>query len=415
MALVMTACSLRSDFTLCSRWCGGSIFAQVEQTRYGNVPPVACPSPRHESLAVGLAGSEAPDANNLERNGNHPMREILAEVAVSGILAPSADNQHVFKIEFGDSFIRLWPTAEYAAATALYRRVLGLISLGAVVENMRLRAAELGCNAVANWSDGTVKPLVQLDLTIDNDVMAEDLAASIPRRHTNRRMYHGPRLSQGEMQALSAAADAIEGVRLIWLTGAARRRALRMIWQAESERFLRKNLHQEVYSSIRFDLGWSERADWALPPGALEIELPMRPLFKALRHWTLMRPLTWAGVHHLIGMRAGLLPAWQAPALALLTTNQLPIAGASAIGRALERVWLCATLREIALQPLAASTILPLQTCNDLGMPNRARARFTESWAAVAPGSTPLMVIRLGRAKDPTVSAGRQKLEAYLK
>ena len=344
------------------------------------------------------------------------MREVLLNIARSGVLAPSADNQHVFRIEVGETSINLWPTHEFTATTERHRRVLGLLSLGAVVENMRLRAGEFGLGTSANWflSDST-GPIVQLNFQAPLPEPADELATAIPKRHTNRRMYHGPGLTEGETALLGISVAPVQGVRLIWLQGDARRRALGLIWRAESERFLRQRLHQELFSAIRFDLSWHETAEFALPPGALEIEAPMRPLFKALRHWALMRPLTWLGVHRLIGLRAGWLPCWQAPALGLLATSLPTDQGAVAVGAAFERLWLRATLLNLALQPLAAATVLPLQSTSDCGASDELRTALAMGWQALAPGVTPLMVFRMGRAAPSQIKAGRQPVAAYLR
>jgi len=343
------------------------------------------------------------------------MQDIFLEIARAGILAPSADNNHVFQLDFTETAIRLWPTKAFAANTDRLRHVLSLMSLGAVVENMRLRAGELGFTASVSWlsTRGTAQ-IAQLDIQPSLGIKVDALAAAIPTRHTNRRMYHGPALNDAEVQSLNSAVTSVEGVQLVWLHGAARRRALRLIWRAESERFLRKTLHEDLFSSIRFDLSWNETAEQALPPGALEIEPPMRPLFKALRHWALMRPLTWIGVHRLIGLRAGWLPAWQAPALGMLATT-LPVEhGATATGQAFERLWLRATLLDIALQPLAASAVLPLQSSADQGASDELRLALTKGWQAITPGITPLMAFRMGHAAPPTIVTRRHQLESYL-
>ena len=344
------------------------------------------------------------------------MRTILLDIARAGILAPSADNRHVFRIEIKEATLRLWPTNEFAVTTERHRRVLGLLSLGAVVENMKLRASELGFSAHAEWfpscNAGSIVQLTLLPVPVD---FADELAAAIPNRHTNRRMYHGPELSVGETACLNASVGSVEGVQLMWLKGDARRRALGLIWQAESERFLRRRLHEELFSSIRFDLSWNEEAEFSLPPGTLEIEAPMRPLFKALRHWAVMRPLTWLGVHRLIGLRAGWLPCWQAPALGLLATSLPTDEGAVAVGAALERLWLRATLIDLSLQPMAASVVLPLQSAADDGASDELRLFLAAGWQAIAPDVTPLMVFRMGRASKPKVRSGRKPVAAYLR
>ena len=344
------------------------------------------------------------------------IRNTLLDIAYAGVLAPSADNEHVFRIELAESGIVLWPTAEFASNTEGLRRVLGLISLGAVVENMRLRAEQLGFAAQINWfGAGDNRPIVALDLSPSHALDVDELAAAIPSRHTNRRMYSGPGLTVEETRLLTAAVGSVEGAQIIWLRGNARRRALKLIWHAESERFLRHDLHQDLFSSIRFDLTWHETADWALSPGGLEIDKPTRPLFKALRHWALMRPLTWFGMHWLVGLRAGWLPAWQAPALGLLVTSFPTECGSIAAGVALERLWLRATLLDLAMQPMAASAVLMQPSNAEHGASSELRSTLELGWQTIASGLTPQMVFRMGHAAQPTVRSKRRPINDYLR
>jgi hypothetical protein len=280
---------------------------------------------------------------------------------------------------------------------------------------MRLRASEFGLQARASWFEtDTAQPIAQVDFEADPKPAPDELASAIAKRHTNRRMYHGPDLTEGEKTQLGASLAPGEGVRLIWLQGPSRRRALNLIWRAESERFLRERLHEELFSSIRFDLSWHETADRALPPAALEVEAPMRPLFKALRHWSLMRPLTWIGAHRLLGLRAGWLPCWQAPTLGLLATPLPAEQGAIAVGAAFERLWLRANILNLALQPMAASVVLPLQVSSDRGASHKLRCALSAGWQAITPAHTPMMVFRMGRAAKPAITSRRLPLGAYV-
>lgn len=346
------------------------------------------------------------------------MKSTLLDILQAGVLAPSADNEHVFRAEILMDGIRLWPTVAFAAhaRTDLLQRVLGLLSMGAVVENMRLRAGALGFQAQVSWFDGCDgEPIAQLDVQKSAPEQSPDaLAAAIPSRHSNRRMYHGPGFTAAETAQLNAAVAPVAGTQLIWLQGTARRRALGLIWRAESERFLRRDLHHAIFSSVRFDLLWDQNADWSLPPGALEIEPLMRPMFKLLRHWALMRPLTWLGVHRMLGLRAGWLPAWQAPALGLLVST-LPVEqGAVAAGAALERLWLQADTLNLAMQPLAASAVLMQPSHGVDGASGALRATLAAGWQAIAPGAIPLMAVRIGRAKPPSIRSGRRATAEYL-
>jgi hypothetical protein len=353
--------------------------------------------------------------NNHFEDANR-MRHILAKIAESGLLAPSADNEHIFRMEFGPNFIRLWPSNAFASTSGQHRRVLGLISLGAVLENMKLCANELGyaSDVQIHKASTASGPLAQVSISAGAIGPANQLAQFISTRCTNRRMYKGPKLSGIELDALTSSIGRTSEVRLLHLVGSARKQALKLIWRAESERFLRKTLHEEIFSSIRFDLPWTASADFALPPGALEIETPMRPFFKLLRHWQLMKPLTLFGIHHLIGLRAGWLPAWQAPSLFVISTKLDPQQGAIELGAAFQRVWLKATSLGLALQPLAASVILPLQTDQDMGASASLRRELQASWQVIVPDSHPLMVFRIGRARPPSVRAARKGLMDYM-
>ena len=117
------------------------------------------------------------------------MRTRLLDIAHAGILAPSADNRHVFRIEIKETSLCLWPTNEFAATTERHSRILSLISLGAVVENMRLRAGELDLSSHATWSaaGSSAGSIVQVDLLDAPTDDSDGLMAAIPDRHTNRR------------------------------------------------------------------------------------------------------------------------------------------------------------------------------------------------------------------------------------
>ena len=343
-----------------------------------------------------------------------PTLEQLRAIAQAGVLAPSADNRHVFQIEIGDAWLRLWPTPEFASCNERHRRVLGLISLGAVTENMRLQAGAMGWLAEVSWKSGAGDPIAELRLRPASDAAGEDLAPAIPLRQTNRKMYKGPALGRSEEAELGRAVGAVPGVELHWPRGAARREVLGMIWRAESERFLRPRLHEELFSSIRFDADWRTSTDESLAPGSLEVEAPMRPMFKALRHWPLMRGLNWIGSHRMLGLRAGWLPCWQAPALGVLSVPADALEAAPQVGAAFQRLWLRATLQGLALQPMASPAVLGLQSDEDQGASPALRARLAAGWARVVPGRVPLMLFRLGRAPRAEVVSGRRRLEDYL-
>ena len=78
-------------------------------------------------------------------------------IVEAGILAPSADNRHLVRFHVGEGEIVIHGTEGFDDLP-FHRRVLALISLGAVVENMVLRAGRLGLRAIVQWPTSLGSP-----------------------------------------------------------------------------------------------------------------------------------------------------------------------------------------------------------------------------------------------------------------
>jgi hypothetical protein len=238
---------------------------------------------------------------------------------------------------------------------------------------------------------------------------SSDLAEAISKRHTNRRLVFQRRPLTGEiLTALAQEARKFTGVQLLWMDTRQRRRAaLRLLRSAERERFRRRVLHAELFRTIRFDVGWRCTVEEGLPPGALEVEGPARALFRRLTSWPLTRTLNMFGLYRALGWRVADLPCRFAPALGLLMMakdNTFFDAG-----RALQRVWLRATAVGLAVQPLPAAGILPLQARRKSpAIPMAILRKLTQGLAALAGEERGVLFLRLGWASPPSLVAGRR-------
>ena len=342
-----------------------------------------------------------------------PDRLQMESIASAGILAPSADNRHTCQFEFAAGGIRLWEADECRQAP-FHRRILAMISYGAMAENMCVFARSLGFHTHVSWFPHAADRRLVCVLSFERDHAGSDgLAAEIPKRCTNRRFFRGPKMPAEEQRAFDAELVNLPRVRLIWLDDSGpRHRALRLIRIAEAERFSNRCLHQDLFASIRFDLDWQTTASEGLAPGSLEVEWLLRNAFRSLRHWSVMRALKLAGAHWLLSLRAAELPSRFSPHLGLLATTSDLEHGTFEIGRALERIWLRATALGLAFQPLAASTLLALDGYEEVTQ--EVRVTLAEGWRKIAPGCLPLMVFRAGRSRPPRVRSGRLELERYL-
>jgi hypothetical protein len=342
----------------------------------------------------------------------------LREILHAGLLAPSADNHHHLRFEPTAEGLRLWSEAGRLATLAGYKRTLELVSLGAVIENMTLRASAFKLETSIDFF-----PPCQADLIArirfepaPSAFEPDPLHAAIPLRHTNRRFFSGPPASHETLQAIEAAVRKIPGCSLDWLDSPERRtKALRLIRLAEGERYRNPVLHAEIFENIRFDLGWHQSCEEALPPGALEVEAPLRPFFRLLRHWPVMRVLNLVGVYWQLSWRVGDLPCRFAPHLGVISAPSLADQDQIDAGRAFERVWLTLAQLGFAVQPMPASALYAHTAAPDQGIAHHLQARLHAGWLELQPGRTPLMVFRTGRARTPSLVSGRHPLDYYLK
>jgi len=338
----------------------------------------------------------------------------LWSIIQAGVLAPSADNRHCFEVALVPGGMLLF-ASEMHLQSPFHKRVLGLISFGAVVENMVSRAGRFGYEVEVTWyPDRGLRSLIAELRLLQTDIDKPALDCAIATRHTNRRIiYRGPELNAVERTTFQNLVSTIDGVRLHFVDRDHKKaELLRLVQIAEAERFSSRALHADLFSAIRFDVGWTASADVGLPPGALAVEPGARAAFGLLRHWPLMNCLKRLGLHHALAFRAAYLPCRVSPNLCILSTTLAIADGAPAVGRALERIWLEVERRGWAFQPFAGPALLALAEYHEVSAETGAALR--EGWKGLVEG-LPLMVFRFGRAPAPTVRTTREPPERYVR
>jgi hypothetical protein len=345
-----------------------------------------------------------------------PETDALHRILEDGIRAPSADNVHHLRFVPSAHGVQLLSTDLPTWNAQPHRKALAMVSYGAVVENMALSSASLGLSMDVQWMPDPRRP----------DVMAvcrwsfahgepEPYAAVMAERHTNRRFYRREPVP-ADVRRRIADAGAVPGAGVSWLDAPVqRRRALQAIRMAEAERFRRSGLHHEIYSAVRFDVGWRRTADEGLPPGALEIEPPMRAAFHALSRWPLMRVMTMAGLHHALGLRAAWLPCRYAPLLGMVWCDAVGEPWpAFALGRSLQRAWLACTSEGLAFQPLAATLALSHQHPGGPWVSARVQQLIRDRVAELGASAGACLFFRAGWAEPPSVVTARPPIDRYL-
>jgi hypothetical protein len=334
--------------------------------------------------------------------------ERLNQLAQAANAAPSADNRHPFQMSVDGEVLCLWPNAAFHHPSA-HRRTLSLLSIGAALENLRLRGQRLGLRLVRLSSvDAPPGTVAAMRAELSGPECEESLEAAIEQRCSNRAFRYRSTGVSGEKQQveLSRLIEGVPGASVAWLDSSDRRQAaLKMLRRSEAARFFNRALHTELFGSIRFDVGWHASADTGLPPGALGLPFVERLGFTLLRHWSVQRLGNVLGLHRMIGIRAADLPCRWAPHLLALTTRGGGDEDALLAGQALQRVWLGAAARGLVAQLFAAPGLYAHKAAVDV--PPELQKFLRQQWAELCPGQTAWVIMRLGCAVAPTVRAGR--------
>lgn len=346
-----------------------------------------------------------------------PGEKEYQRILNSAILAPSADNRDQFRFEIARASIRVWYRG-FMPAPQGYQRALLLLSLGALSENITLESQAIGWLAKFALFPDPVRPELALEVEwMPRDACRDPLLDAIPRRHTNRRLsYHGPGLRPAVLESLRlVASQRPDACSLHWIeSGEQRKRALKLVQLAETERFRNPALHRELFSSIRFDVGWTQTCERGLPPGALEVEKPLRPFFKLLRHWPVMQALNLVGFHRLMGFRAGRLPCSLAPHLGLIAVRNTDEQSIFAAGRTFQKLWLALTQLDFSLQPFPAAAIYALNGATHEHVSANLQQVLAQGWREILGDFVPVMLFRAGRATKPSLRTSRPTLESFM-
>lgn len=345
-------------------------------------------------------------------------QQTKADIVSAGIAAPSADNSQPWRFEWCGDNLDLRIDAGRSGSVSDTRYVLSDLAVGACLENMIIHARSLGYMADLQTFPGDDDELwvARICWRLDPECdQLEPLADAIEQRHTDRRFPWGGPITSDTQARLNAQARLIPGQRLYWpQTPRERKTALSVIRQAETLRFRSPTLHAELFSSIRFAVGWKSACEEGLAPAALAVEPPLRPVFQGLRRPAVMTMFNRLGAASVLGWRSAYLPIRLSPGLCLLVIPSTSRSDVLAGGRALQRVWLEATLDGLSVQPYAAAGVLSLGFVPIEPAFQRPLSRLGSALSDLCASGHGLVFLRLGYARSaPRGRSGRRAAASF--
>ncbi|MEA3214377.1 MAG: hypothetical protein QOJ19_533 [Acidimicrobiia bacterium] len=344
----------------------------------------------------------------------HELPEVLGWAAS---LAPSGGNTQPWRFEADDTF-RIFLAPERTSTMDVAFRG-SYVAIGAAMFNARVAAAAHGQLSDAElFPNGGREDLVaELRFRPGVDVDLAELYSAVAQRCTNR--------NPGNQLSLPADIDsslreeaAREGGGINVINGSGLGELADLLAESDRLRFLAPQLHREMMSELR----WPGR-------DALEIGIDVRTL--ALDHTDLAKLevsrrrdvmdylSSWEGGRALGDVTRDRVRS--SSAIVVVTTPGSTPADFVRGGAALERAWLSAARRGLAVQPVSPVTIYALDAPDFEELAPTGRVdqyrqlsrRFREL-AGLAVGESVALVLRVSYAADPPARSERLPLSSVL-
>lgn len=348
--------------------------------------------------------------------------DAVAELVRAAQLAPSTDNCQPWRFAWDGAALDVFLDHERAESAIDVRNTATWMSLGAALLNIRLAASVLHLQlATALSPDAQAgQPVAKIRFE-PSSLPADPLAPSIPQRATNRLAYRSAPLFDDDRVALL---DTVEdsSVQLDMVVDPdALGRAADLLAQFDQLLFEHPTFHGALFRWVRWTDDEARRRLDGLPVSTLGLSSLERTGFRALSHWPTSRTMAALGLTKAC-VRKTAVTYRRSAAIGALSVAQLEAESAIRAGVTLERIWLTATSRGLALQPMAGLVFLWLRCrfANGEGLTTGQQqlARdLAERMDALIPAlrqRIPLIFFRTGQAQPPVARAPRRPVEAVL-
>lgn len=279
---------------------------------------------------------------------NNDIKKII-EVSVN---APSGDNSQPWKFRINDNKVTVFLIPGIDDSIYNYKERGSFISIGALLENIVISASQFGYKVeVKNGADVQT---VELLFTKQEDIQKDFLFSAIPTRVTNRRVYKPNSLSVSNKDLLSSLEKPNVVKKFLILDDQEKIRRLgSQLCFNEKLMLVNKNVHDKLFSSIRWTKEEEEKYKSGLYVKTLELALPQEKVFKLFRNWKLLNFLNKFSVWKLVTNDTKKLYS-TTPAYGLIVACDYEPQSLVSVGRFFQRIWLTAEKNNMAIQPVGA-------------------------------------------------------------
>lgn len=342
------------------------------------------------------------------------------QLTQAAILAPSAGNLQPWRFMHSEGRVLLFHDGASGDSPLDGGRLIPAIDMGTCLENMRLKALELGLEARIMPYPADDHRLVAAIDCMGKATERDPLAAHMPARCTNRRKGDARPLPDGVALELDHAAGGVAGCAAHVIADREALRAMaEVIGSAERLRVLHPLGHHDLF---RKELRWTSHGEArpldGLEMATLELKNTEEVGFRVAADRRAMDMLAgWDAGRGFMKMNRENFES--ASGLLLISCMDTTREGLLNAGRAVQRVWLKATELGLAVHPCAAPILLShhVRYAGGKAMEPHYRTELMQLFNELCDsfalaGREPVFMMRLSYAPPPTVRSLRRPLSA---
>ncbi|HYC79983.1 MAG TPA: hypothetical protein VEC17_03065 [Candidatus Binatia bacterium] len=344
------------------------------------------------------------------------MTEDIKDIVNKSINAPSGDNAQPWRFVIKNESLFLYNIPGGDKTVYNYLERGSYIAHGAVLENISIISSHKGFSAdIKIFPEGSEKDLIAEIRFTKTSPGNPEFYDEIFFRSTNRKKYKPEKLPRSFFEKIRNYKK--EGVNLFGLEDADKIRELAKLLSLNERLILENyNIHQPLFSYIRWTKEEEKMHGDGLYIKTLELEAPAEKAFKLFRNWKVIKFLSRFGIPKLVSKDTEKLYATSAAFILLTVENNAPRNYVDA-GRVLQKIWLAATKERIALQPTAALyylaariedgnvSLFTQEEINEIKNVHSRTVELFESKGKVA------MLFRLGYADPPSAVSIKKQPE----
>lgn len=333
--------------------------------------------------------------------------------------APSGGNIQPWRFEADDDEIRFYLVPERTTAMDVRFRA-SYVGIGAAIFNARVAAASIGrLGPVRLFPEGyPSRHVATLRLGNERDGELVPLHGHVWTRAANRRVVEPSPLDESTTQQLRRGVER-EGAQLRLLTARDRLEQLAEVMsESDRIRFLTPTLHREMFSELRTP--GRDPIDEGIDIRTLELGPGERASLELLRRPDVMTHLADWRAGQLLGIRSRIGVSTASAMAAIIVPRADPMAYVRG-GAAVERFWLTAELRGLAVHPVSPVFLFAVDADERLGLVGERNIdaltelthRFNNLFE-LGDGERVALLLRVLRAPSPAVKSARLPLDHLL-